>query len=53
MENKEDKITVKLDGNDISIEQLQEKQNSSKPNEKIVEKAPGEFKTLKRLQETA
>lgn len=39
---------ITLDGNPVTQEQLREAQGN--PNVRIVESAPGVFKTLKRLQ---
>jgi hypothetical protein len=43
------KIMVKLDENEISRDQLEEKLRQQKPSERIIEVKEGEFKTLHRL----
>lgn len=49
-----DEKLVKLDGQDVTVQAVREKIQEVNPNnngKKVVEVAPGEFKTLTRLQE--
>ena len=49
-DNTKTQETVKLNGQPVTKEQLAEKQRTVGKGERIVEVAPGEYKTLKRMQ---
>lgn len=45
----EENKQIMLDGNTITLEQLQEKMQVLKPGERIVESTPGKYETISRL----